>query len=180
MQKMLTILSKALGFSWLMLSMVSCANQSAEHVKLKALVPDDAKIVYEDNVDSDGSMQLSFTTTRKYPDVAVPSETVQQKLGPQWKHCSSSEVDKWTSFVEGKPGEDSFVHQHLMYFVSGDQLLTVAARYQSKCASEKCTNEQAPGSDTQVVYLLLNQGPRKNIDQMLAYNRLRCESRKPV
>ncbi len=73
-------------------------------------------------------LQISYEVVLSYPNLAIGPSQTQLLLERGWQECSTGEIG-WVMFFDGTTLPERRVHQHLRYWVRGNELLTIALRH---------------------------------------------------
>jgi hypothetical protein len=132
-------------------SLCACAAPSA--VETSLFVPDDARDVHTDK--TPGGKQLTFTATRKYPDLAWRPGALDKAQTSGWRKCSGPNLGRWTIYGDRTGPQPQMVHRYVVMMAKADRAMMITSWYYSPSNLDRgIPSSTPPANDDQYVTVL--------------------------
>jgi hypothetical protein len=142
---------------WILLGAVmtgsihACAAPSVTETSF--FVPEDARDVRADETQS--GKQLTFTATRKYPDLAWRPGSLEKAESSGWRKCSGPNLGRWTTFGDRTGSQPQMVHRYVVMMAKAGSAMMITSQYYSPSAVDRgIPSSTLPANDDQHVMVL--------------------------
>jgi hypothetical protein len=135
------------------LIIVSCACIHAAPPEPAFLVIDGADDVRKYKADDGGRLQIDYSVSVEYPELAIGEPQWEKLKKRGWSRCAVK-APGWNIFPDIATGDGRTVHRHTSYWAKDNRLITISLNYYS--ALQERSRNIKPDNSTQRVVILFD------------------------